>query len=596
MRYAIVIVVCIILAIFMFINEYKRGMYRRVWRGVASLVVVLALACIILPVGYSVNKIVNEGEAVLLTDGFIKDSLEKYPGASIYTADIHVKEHYPPAKLIDLNEFGSKKYPVKKIRILGYGLTQSETEQLEGRPVEFHTVVIPEGISSINWTDKIKQGENFKVQGVFNNQQNKRLRLVLKGLATGLDSVTIPAKTISNFSLTALPKTTGPIIYQLVAIAGTDTISNENLPLFIEPIRPLKVLMLAGSPGFENKFLIRWLSENGFSVAVKAAVSKNIYSSNLVNSKNINLSVLSENLLSKFDLVISDLSTLHSLNASENSALKQGLTENGIGLIVLADTVFKNEGWEEKEMHFKKLPADENKVQILNILAANTSSKVRVSAGYFIENESNNQTIVADEKKQALVSLTIAGRGKIAFSTIAETYSWVLAGDKKDFALYWQTIIAKCALKSFSNNSWQINGGDQKQANMLNLTLLSNNKLASAEIQGLNIPVAQNDIIPYQWLVQLWPAKMGWNTIKLAGAESGEFYVYNKNDWRALEITAKISATKRFAESNRQKENVTKLLQLKTFIPVPKSYFYVLLLIAYTWLWAEGKWSRKSLV
>jgi hypothetical protein len=43
--------------------------------------------------------------------------------------------------------------------------------------------------------------------------------------------------------------------------------------------------MLSASPDFESKFLKNWLSENGYAVALRSAISKDKFNSEYINIK-----------------------------------------------------------------------------------------------------------------------------------------------------------------------------------------------------------------------------------------------------------------------------------------------------------------------
>jgi hypothetical protein len=56
-----------------------------------------------------------------------------------------------------------------------------------------------------------------------------------------------------------------------------------------------------------------------------------------------------------------------------------------------------------------------------------------------------------------------------------------------------------------------------------------------------------------------------------------------------VQATDKIIATKKYAASHKISDIVTKQIQQKVRIDVPKIYFYILLLAACTFLWIETK-------
>jgi hypothetical protein len=49
--------------------------------------------------------------------------------------------------------------------------------------------------------------------------------------------------------------------------------------------------------------------------------------------------------------------------------------------------------------------------------------------------------------------------GKLVFTTIGNTYSWMLAGNQTDYAALWSLLIDKAARKSPVTESWSVASG-----------------------------------------------------------------------------------------------------------------------------------------
>jgi hypothetical protein len=273
---------CIFMVVLFVWLEYRRANKRfLLLRTVAVIIAIAALAFIILPIKYnSTVTRTDQHKAILLTPGFDIDSLPNGMDTSIITLDETIKKAYPKVKLISGLDEWSKTAP---LHIYGHGLSKDELAQLDSMPVTFHAAKIAAGVSNVSWNSRLKAGEALQVQGVYNNTSAQKIKLVLRGLNTGLDSISLPPNGQTPFELSAIPKATGKIVFTLNA----DTTLQGSLPVQIDPVKPLKVLMLSASPDFESKFLKNWLSENGYAVALRSAISKGKY-----NSEYINISVL----------------------------------------------------------------------------------------------------------------------------------------------------------------------------------------------------------------------------------------------------------------------------------------------------------------
>jgi hypothetical protein len=270
-----VIIICTLLALVFSWQEYRRADHRRLpWRILAIWVSLAALACIALPISYRTTTSGHaQADAILLTDGFNKDSIAA--NTPVFTTDGQIKKNYPKATQISsLDELTAHQRAFKQIKILGYGVDEADLPQPDSLPISYTAPALPGGLQNINWPSEINAGEQLVVQGKFYNDGKQSVKLQLKGLNVLSDSVIIPPAKTTYFQLKSKPKATGRLVYHLVALVGQDTLMNESIPVTIKVSKLLRVLMLNTSPNFENRFLKNWLGENGYAVASKATISQ----------------------------------------------------------------------------------------------------------------------------------------------------------------------------------------------------------------------------------------------------------------------------------------------------------------------------------
>ena len=98
----------------------------------------------------------------------------------------------------------------------------------------------------------------------------------------------------------------------------------------------------------------------------------------------------------------------------------------------------------------------------------------------------------------------------------------------------------------------------------------------------------QNEMLPFQWQSTFWADKTGWLSIHHTGGPAAWLYFYNPADWATIKAVRTIAATKKYALDTKTSD-VTKQIQHKVKILMPKVYFYMLLLLCCTFLWVEGK-------
>jgi hypothetical protein len=146
---------------------------------------------------------------------------------------------------------------------------------LKGQQIIFHPSPVVTGMGSVNWKQQLRKGEVLYVQGTFVNVEASPVTLLLNGFNSIVDSVVIPAQQTKPFLLRTIPKQNGKAVFPIVALRGKDTLEKEPVPVEIVQSNGLKIMILAASPDFENKFLKDWLSQNGYTVVSKTNISTN---------------------------------------------------------------------------------------------------------------------------------------------------------------------------------------------------------------------------------------------------------------------------------------------------------------------------------
>jgi hypothetical protein len=588
---AIVIIICILLAVFAVWKEITRAhKLRLIWRILATLLALFALACIALPLTYKVDLLKQDKkEAILLTEGFDTDSLSRYSAQKIFTLDKKIKKQFPKSTLLfGLNDLRSDS-TITQVRVLGNGLDTEDLMQLDHLPVVFHPTAFKQGITAISWNEKLKAGEELNIQGTYQNTSAGKVTLILQGLSTGLDSVTIGAGLTSQFNLSSTPKSAGKSVYKLLVLAGKDTLQRESIPVQVEPAKPLKVLLLTSSPDFESRFLKNWLSANGYSVAVRSIISKDKLGKEFINLEQLPIDHLSASTLGKFDLLIGDLSVFKTLNSVESAALQQEVTERGLGIIVRADSTLRSNSWLQRDFSLDRL-AVKDPAPVSLILQGKTVKSARLNAGLvYIDNQSNSQSLVTDEHAHILAANTLAGSGKLIFTPLNNTFSWVLSGNKTDYASLWSLLITKAARKLPVTEHWSMLSAIPSVSNLIQLQLESASNPSFIKIGDEAIASQQNSGLPFEWQINYWTQTSGWQSAKQDNGHLNSFYVYADADWRGIKALKRRADTKAYISQNTISSNVTKQIHEKVTIAVSKIYFYVLLLIACAFLWLEAK-------
>lgn len=591
-----IIISTLVLLGFLLLKEIQRkNKANLILRITASCLAAIALIFIAIPITYQKKaEPKDENTVVLITEGFQKDSLSKFKNIPVFTTNSVLAKDIRTVKLIpDLEGFLAMNQQFSKFHVLGYGLEAQELEIIQDKNLVFHPSPLPLGIQSVHWNKSVKSGEQLVLSGNYLNKRDKPVKLILNGLGTNLDSVNIPAGRSENFQIKTIPKHLDKSVYSLIGIAEKDTILNEKVPVFVQAQDPLKVLILSSSPDFENKFLKNWLFENLYSIAVRSAISKNKFSTEFLNSTRINLDRITPSVIENFDVLISDPDELSALSRAENQAIQNQLS-NGMGLIMIADSIPKAEGFFNGIFDTRSLAREDEKMISLNWDDYNTKKMTPGSSGSFrILPKEGNQALVKDNKANIMVSSKLYGRGRILLSSINDSYTWILGDDLKSYSSYWSKLIGDIARNKELNSVWSL-----KEP----LPVLNQETAIIIETGSDSIPVVssggdllkfvQDPVLGFQWTAPFWPRKTGWHLLATgnsANSIQSWFYVYNKNDWASVNAVEKIKNNRKFSEEFFTESNEQGISVRYYPEQVPPVYFFILFLLSCTYLWLEAK-------
>lgn len=597
----VVLAMSLLLLCFLLLQEVTRtNKLRLLWRIIASVLAVVSLACIALPVTIKVKETVAAlKEAILLTDGFNKDSIrifinntsKEYP---VYTTDpdvLHSAETFKPKLISNPEIFNQASEKITAIHVFGYGLKDDELQKLPYIPLVFHPAEVPAGITSITWQRKLNSGDKLLVQGSFNNNFSKEVKLVLRGVQTNVDSIVVPPNTLRNFELATIPKHLDRAVYNVIAINKKDTVETEDIPIEVIKPRNIQILMLAASPDFENKFLKNRLSQNGYAVAIRTRISKDKFQKEYSNTASISLDHISALVLDKFDVLIADAGELASISKSELRIIQSAVQNKGLGLIVRADSSISSPSFYSKNISVLRGKENPGKVASLFLKGVNDDViKLSIEHPLYLRTDAGTQSLISDNKSSVFVNSTIYGNGKIIITTLENTYALLLSGNYKNYDETWSLLLSKAAKKFPSKEAIVVSPALPRLNEPVFLSIQNTNyKLEPAQVGDVNVYLQQDRLLPFIQTSIYWPAQTGWIPQVNTEGKINWLYIYKNNDWNAVNALNKLRATKIYASKNFSAENKNNVVEKDVPLSVPKIYFFIIFIMSSGFLWLEKK-------
>ncbi len=565
-----VIGLCLLLLVFLLWKEIIRLNKKQLFgRIIASILVVVSLACLAFTFNIK-NKINKSRSAILLTEGFNKDSI-----------DIYDKNNTPVYYFTDFPTNQS----FDSLQIFGYGLTEGQLNEIKATILIFHPTIHINGINSADWPRIINAHELFYVQGNYNNNSANAIKLVLKAYNNPIDSIIIKPNTQQAFSLKMMPQHVGKAIFNLLAIANKDTIEQEPIPMQVLPTNKLNVLVLASSPDFENKFLSNWLAENGFAVALRTTISKNKFKQSFLDTSKFSLNRISPEILNKFDVLVCDATELATISLQELNTIKNQISTNGMGLIIRADTNITTSFYHG----IFPIKASTETKQTLHVNIQDSSYNLYAENPAFIQQQIGTQPLIIDNQNRILANSSLFGSGKIILATPDNTYSWLLANNLTAYQNYWTLLLQQAAHKSVRSVDFFIGSSFPFINQPVNLFIASQHAINKINVNESFIAPQQNALFPFLSSGTFWPTFSGWQATILTDGSTNWWYVNDSTDWKSIFNQQKLKAT--YAYINHQKYNSKTINKLDEFEnkPFPKIYFFIVFFICCIYLWVEKK-------
>ena len=374
-------------------------------------------------------------------------------------------------------------------------------------------------------------------------------------------------------------------------IAGKDTVEKEPVPVQVAQGEPLNVLMLSSSPDFERRFLQNYLSQHGFRVAARTAISKNRYATDFLNTPAQSLDRITGSVLEKFDVTIADAATLALIPKPELAAIQTQVAQKGMGLIVRADSAAATSSFYAGRFPLTAASGDvEQQVNVFLTDSADVMPALPIANPLSIRNLPGTRPLASDRQNRVFASSTLYGSGTIILTTIANTYSWALSGHQNEYATYWSEIFNKAAPKRTAGEAWHIAPAFPQVNKPVTVQVETNNaRMPHARLAASSVYLKNNYDLPYQWSGTYYPSNAGWQTGIQLNGNAFYWYAYSDADWKNVYAAQRIAATgNRMAENMHAPEAYSNAKE-STEKEFPKIYFFLLFIIAGGFLWGEGK-------
>jgi hypothetical protein len=319
-----------------------------------------------------------------------------------------------------------RRYPQSDVlNVHGQGLTPRDLDAARGRTVAFVPAPLPPGLVELHLPARVTAGMQWRLHGRVAAPGG---RVELRDPAGALAGEAEPGPD-GGFSLAALARAPGPTEFELrVLDKERHEVERVVVPVPVRAATGPRLLLLAGAPSPELRFLRRWAVDAGIALETRVQLSRDVGLGGLPEVDDI--------ALADFDLLMLDERVWGEMSAGARDRLREAIGE-GLGVLLrlgaapdederrpLADLGFLVENLELEDLGVRLAPGPGVPATVLTrrplkVVAPDAAVLLRSDAG------------------EPLALWRAERRGRIALWWLDDSYRLALDGDPAAFASLW---------------------------------------------------------------------------------------------------------------------------------------------------------------
>ena len=480
---------------------------------------------------------------------------------------------------------------VSRLVVLGAGLPARDREVARGHALEFDAAPPPRGLVELSSPEQATVGARWQVAGRVQGVSGGAIELIDPANHRA-DRIKLPKD--GRFTLHGNAPAPGHARFSLrVRDARAAVVEELALPLQVVPGAVLRILVLAGGPGPEVKYLRRWALDAGASMRTQITLGAGLS----IGDAPVAIDAAT---LRGFDLLVLDERVWRDLGASRKQALREAL-QGGLGVMLRVTGPLSM--------------ADRHDLSTLgfNVDAANITQTVSLPSAMFDASRlvGSDVSAAADEESALLLSrqpLRVAaaeaaplvrddtgaplalwrgvGQGRFALWWLGDSFRLVLAGQSAAHGRLWSEAFATLARPHGSRLPWLATGDPRPQQRVVLCGLADG---ASVEAGGVRTPLLLVAAASAGNCAAYWPGAAGWQWLR-SGDAMLPFHVRAESDAPGLLAQATREATAQLVSSV-----ASAAMPMRIPVPGPRWPWFLawLLTAALSW-WLERRWLRSS--
>ncbi len=519
---------------------------------------------------------VSADELTVLTPGATTQQIDALSVAATIVALPGVDAARSIERVPDLGTALRRHPQSRQLRIVGGGLPVRDRDAARGLVARFDAAPLPRGLVELDAPVTVRAGSTWRLGGR------------VEGMADGNVELRDPAGAVvanaaldkdGRFALHAQAKAAGETLFALrVQDRDGQSIENIPVPLLARIGEPLRVLLLAGAPDPELKYLRRWAVDAGVRLDSRMALTEGV-------ALTEGAATLDPAALRAADIAIIDERAWATLDSAQKQAMDVAVRD-GLGLLLrvtgpLPAPVAAEWAALGFPLHARDpLPA----VALDNMLGLHDSGLKFTPQALAVDAKDAAPLLRADDGA-SLALWRANGQGRVALWWLADSWRLALGGERARYATLWSDTLATLArARGASAPTLPRDARVDERAVLCGLAPDAAIETTNGERIALVIEqtAAQSDCAAY------WPAQSGWHTLVSAGTR-WPFHVRAADEARALASAENTRATRTLVGGATAQADIA-----TRPIPLPRWPFFLAWLVAMTLLWIIERHAMRA--
>ncbi|MBW8809147.1 MAG: carboxypeptidase regulatory-like domain-containing protein [Lysobacter sp.] len=440
----------------------------------------------------------------------------------------------------------------QRVRVIGAGLEARDRDAARGLAIEFQPPALPRGLIGVWAPSRVGVGATFAIHGRVQGLQDGAVELLDPGRQR-VDRVA-PDRD-GSFALSAVARGAGLTGFTVrLRDARQSVIEDIEVPVSVLPDAQPKVLLLAGAPGPELKYLRRWAADAGLKLHTQISVGAGMQ----LGDAPVALNAAT---LAGFDLVVLDERAWDALSGAQRDALTTAMRA-GLGVMLrIAGPLSPRTRTQLRELGFElgvgadsvamRLPApsiDEDAIRARLGPGSEQSPRPRdqpVAAVPPLTRRNLSlagpqvQSLLRDADGNAFAAWRANGQGRIGLWSLGDSFVLALAGRDDVHAQLWSQAFATLA-RAKPRDVLRIEGVARQGERMVLCGLADGAQVSDPRNTSLSLLI--DPMRGAERCAAFWPEAAGWHALK-QGERTTAFFVRGRDDAPGLRANELREAT-----------------------------------------------------